>query len=272
MISGLKCSRFWIERSVRIESFSDDSLALSEYLYKEWRVFKNFISRLDNHFEQGLYSIRIWLFQTALSGYLSSFRDGSFSDDELLLRIGRCYKGIGDYDKAREYLESASRKRRDDAEVMAELADIYAFINETKISKAFFREAFYLDPQKVDIDFLESGLMTRLIERIVEIGYSEVLLKEWIPVYGVLWSVFNIKRELKPLEFGKLKQSIFSLENRIKETESRDERDILIPRLINRYFWLIDHYIITKDSREKIEDVLRKIHAIDDSVYEQYIN
>lgn len=272
IIAGLKCARFWIERSVRIESYAQDSMALSEYLYKEWRVFRNFISRIENPFERGVYAIRVWLFQTALLGYLNSFRDDTFSDDELLLRIGRCYKGIGDYDKAKEYLERAFRKRREDAEVIAELADTYDFINETRISKVFFREAFFLAPEKVDIGFLESGLITRLIERIEEIGYSEDLLKEWIPVYGVLWSVFNIKRELKPLEFGKLKQSIFSLENRLKETELKREADFLVPRLLNRYFWLIDHYIITRDSREKIDDVLRKIHAVDESVYEQYIN
>ncbi len=272
VIAGLKCARFWIERSVRIDSYESDQLALSEYLYKEWKVFKKFILRLNQPFEQGIYAIKVWIFQVALSGYLKSFQADMFSDDELLLRIGRCYKEIGNYDKAREYLENASRKRRDDAEILAELADVYAFINETKIAKAFFREAFYINPEKVDIDFLESGLITRLIERIVEIGYSDSLLKEWIPVYGVLWSVFNVKRELKPLEFGKLKQSIFSIENRIKETESEEEIKILIPRLLNRYFWLIDHYIITKDSREKIEEILRKIHAVDESVYEHYIN
>ncbi len=272
VITGMKCARFWIERSVRIESYNEDSLALSEYLYKEWRVFRKFISRMGNPSERGIYAIRVWLFQTILSGYLNSFKTDAFSDGELLLRIGRCYKGIGDYEKSREYLESSFRKRREDAEVIAELADTYAFLNETRVAKAFFREAFYISPEKVDIGFLESGLITRLIERINEIGYPEELLKEWIPVYGVLWSVFNIKRELKPLEFGKLKQSIFSLENRIKEAASKNEAEIIKPRLLNRYFWLIDHYLITRDSREKIDDVLRKIHAVDESVYEQYIN
>jgi len=272
IIAGLKCTRFWIERSVRIESYMSEKLLLSEYLYKEWKAFKIFTMRLSVPFEQGIYAIKVWVFQTALSGYLESFNGDMFSDDELLLRIGRSFKGIGNYDKAIEYLENAARKRREDPEILAEMADVYAFLNETKIAKAFFREAFYINPAKVDVDFLESGLIIKLIERIVEIGYSGDVLKEWIPVYGALWSVFNVKRELKPLEFGKLKQSVFSLENRIKETESQDEKKSLVPRLLNRYFWLVDHYIITKDSREKVEEILRKIHAVDESVYEDYIN
>ena len=62
------------------------------------------------------------------------------------------------------------------------------------------------------------------------------------------------------------------MENRITDTVSDDERVILIPRLINRYFWLIDHFIIANEPRTKIEEVLRKIRSIDESIYEQYIN
>ncbi len=271
-IAGLKCSKFWIERYKHLFSFGSDDFTKSEYLYTEWKAFTKFLTRLNTPFRQGVSVIKQWVFQTALTGYLNASSSIGSSDEELLLRIGKCYKGMGDYDKALEYLESVSRKKRDDPEVLGELADCYAFINETRVAKAFFREAFFINSQKVNIDFLESELILRLIEKLRDIGYSKDVLKEWIPVYAVIWGVFNVKRELKPLELGKLKQSIFSLENRITDTNSDDERSILVPRLINRYFWLIDHYIITSETRDKVEEVLRKIHVIDESVYEQYIN
>ncbi len=272
VIAGLKCSKFWIERSNQLVTFGTDNFAKSEYLYNEWKLFTNFLKRINTPFRQGVSVIKQWVFQTALTGYLTASSNMGSSDEELLLRIGKCYKGMGDYDKALEYLESASRKKRDDPEILGELADCYAFINETRIAKAFFREAFFINSQNVNIDFLESELIIRLIEKLRVIGYSEIVLKEWIPVYAVIWGIFNVKRELKPLELGKLKQSIFSLENRITDTNSEDERSVLVPRLINRYFWLIDHYIITNEPRDKVEEVLRKIHIIDESVYEQYIN
>lgn len=271
-IAGLKCSKFWIERSKQLTAIGSDEFKKSEYLYNEWKAFSEFTKRLKTPFRQGVSVIKQWVFQTALTGYLNASSSIGSGGEELLLRIGKCYKGMGDYDKALEYLESVSRKKRDDPEILGELADCYAFINETRIAKAFFREAFYIDSQKVNIDFLESELILRLIEKIREIGYSEKVLKEWIPVYAVLWGVFNVKRELKPLELGKLKQSIFSLENRITDTSSDDESAILVPGLINRYFWLIDHYIITNETRDKVEEILRKIRVIDESVYEQYIN
>lgn len=272
VIAGLKCSKFWIERSRQLDALENDEFTKSEYLYNEWKAFSQFLNMLKTPFRQGVSVIKQWVFQTALSGYLNASSNMGSSDEELLLRIGKCYKGMGNYDKALEYLESASRKKRDDPEILGELADCYAFINETRIAKAFFREAFFIDSQKVNINFLESELIVRLIEKLRVIGYSELELKEWIPVYAVLWGIFNVKRELKPLELGKLKQSIFSFENRITDTKSDEEKSVLVPRLINRYFWLIDHYIIINEPRDKVEEVLRKIRLIDESVYEQYIN
>ena len=53
-------------------------------------------------------------------------------------------------------------------------------------------------------------------------------------MYGVVYGVLNVKRELKSLEYGKLRQSIFSLETQIEE--DRELRAALAPKLINRYF------------------------------------
>ena len=110
-----------------------------------------------------------------------------------------------------------------------------------------------------------------MVEKLSEKGFAPPTLQEWLPVYGVLYGVLNVKRELKPLEYGKLKQSIFTLENRLLEEHSDALRNEVVPRLINRYFWLIDHYLGTKDSREKIEQVLRKVKQLDSDVYELYI-
>jgi hypothetical protein len=79
--------------------------------------------------------------------------------------------------------------------------------------------------------------------------------------------VFNVKREMKPLELGKLKQSIFLLQKEI-ETEPRARG--LVPRLINRYFWLIDHYLTVGETRERIEEILERIREIDPRVYREY--
>lgn len=84
----------------------------------------------------------------------------------------------------------------------------------------------------------------------------------------MLFGILSIKRELRAVEVGKLKQAIYALENELKDAAETGED--LIPRLINHYFWLIDHYIAVNENRSKINEVLLKIKILDSSVYEKY--
>ena len=191
------------------------------------------------------------------------------SDPELILRLGRAYKGRGDYETAIQYLEAAATAKRDDAAVLAELGDAYALINETRRAKALFREAFFINPQRIDVEFLESGLITRLTEKALEAGREGIELTEWIPVYGEILGVLSVKRELKPIEAGKLKQSIYELETELAADGAR--RPILLPRLINRYFWLVDYYMNQKEEKARIDELLLKIKLLDSNVHKMYI-
>ncbi|MBI9100808.1 MAG: tetratricopeptide repeat protein [Spirochaetales bacterium] len=267
--AALKCSHFWVTRKQRLDLISEpyDS---GEYLLKEWRVFKSFLRSFNEVFERCTMSIQRWVFGSALNAYKNIQRNNEELDREILFQIGRCYKGIGDYENALSLIEMASQRKREDPEIIAELADVYALINEMKASKIFFREAFFIDPQGIDLVFLESEMILRLIRRLEDMGMDSSTLPEWIPVYGVVFGVFNVKRELKTLEYGKLRQSIYSLENEVKAGTGNRENQT-IPRLLNRYFWLIDHYMITNETRFRIEEILDKIKVLNNSIFEQYI-
>jgi len=43
-----------------------------------------------------------------------------------------------------------------------------------------------------------------------------------------------------------------------------------VPRLINRYMWLIDHYMGTGEAREKVDEVLARMRDIDPRVHGEY--
>ena len=116
---------------------------------------------------------------------------------------------------------------------------------------------------------LDSELICYLIKQTEQLGYSGAVLQEWIPVYGVLYGVFSVKRELRAIEIGKLKQNIYALENNLKEVGN--ERALVAPRLINHYFWLIDHYVMTNEARAHIQEVLLKIRFLDANIYEEYL-
>lgn len=264
---ALKCTNFWLEREEKLQAIGTP-YERGEYLLAQWKQFQSFIARMEGVPERCAYNIKHYVFQEALESFLTLYNESDVNDADILLRIGRCHKGKGNYENAIEFFEAASQQKRDDPVILAELADSYSLINESRAAKVFFREAFFLEPQAVELSFLESPMILRLVKRLREMGLEEPEMKEWVPVYGVIYGLFNIKRELKPLELGKLKQSIYMLEKEVEQ----EKKQQLTPRLINRYFWLIDHYISTHEDRSKIEEILKQIKTLDPLVYKEYTN
>jgi tetratricopeptide (TPR) repeat protein len=266
---GLKCLTWWLEHIKRAGDLRE-SCDRGAYILSLWKPYYSFLDRLDGRFDACQAAIRHYVFSAALRHFSGALGDGvNEHDPDLLLLAGRCYKVAGDYGESLKYLEQAARFKREDAETLAELADVNALVAENRAAKALFREAFFADPQKIDLRSMESELILRLRDRVAEMGYEGAELAEWIPVYGSLFRVFSVKRELRQSEVSRLKQSIFALENEISHS-GRDQSPLLKPRLINRYFWLIDHYENTREDPEAVEDAMRKIKIIDESIYEWY--
>jgi hypothetical protein len=265
---ALKCSNFWSERLGRLEALPNP-FERGEYALSQWKSFASFAAKLDGDFERAHFAFKRFAFSLALAQYSSLPTEEKESHEaDLALRIGTCLKGAGDYLGAQRSLEAAAREKREDAALLAELADAYALQGDERSSKALFREAFFIAPQRIDLELLESGMIRRLVSKVAELGYRGQELAEWIPVHGAMLGVFNVKRELKAVEVGKLRQSIYQLENETKE--SGGDRATLVPRLINRYFWLIDHCIAAKEDRSRIDEVLLKVRLLDQSIYKQY--
>jgi tetratricopeptide (TPR) repeat protein len=185
---------------------------------------------------------------------------------EIYKKTGICYKKLGDFENARTFLTEANNIYPNLSSVLAELADCYSLCGEDKFGKVLYREAFFADPDSIDLDFLDSELIKCLIEKTKSKGYSGKALQYWIPVYGVLCGVFNIKRELTSQEVARLKKDLYAMENEIKDPSCNNE--ILVPRMLNCYFWLMDHYYLAKENQAKINEVLLRIKLLDSAVYE----
>jgi tetratricopeptide (TPR) repeat protein len=272
---GLKCLNWWLEHIKRIDDFQNP-YEQGGFILSQWKPYYGFLDHFEGHYENCQYAIRRFVSSTALEFFQDMLGDGiNEHEPDLLLQVGRCYKGTGNYEESLKYLEQAARFKREDGETIAELADVNALLGETRAAKALFREAFFLDPQKIDLQSMESELIIRLRDQVKkEIGKSGPELCEWIPVYGAIFGVFSVRRELKPVELGRLKQSIFSMESEMQSsTGSSPEGNSLLlkPRLINRYFWLIDHFENTREVPGIIEETLLKIKIIDRSIYDRYI-
>lgn len=262
--NALKCANFWMEREERLAAAGGD-YERGEYYLAQWRVFAGFIGRLESLSERCLFTIKYFVFGRALEHYQAVGAPGEPKDAEILFRLGRCHKCRGNYESAISCLEQASQQKREAAVILAELADCYSLVNESRLAKVFFREAFFLDPEAIELSFLESPIIQRLVARLRS-RHAEAELAEWVPVYGTIYGLFNVKRELRPLELGRLKQAIYQLE---RDVEGKPR---LIPRLINHYFWLIDHCQSSGEDRQRIDEILAKLKGLDPEVFREYTN
>jgi len=57
----------------------------------------------------------------------------------------------------------------------------------------------------------------------------------------------------------------------MKSGAGADNVSVLMPRLLNRYFWFIDYYENVRDDSAVVEETMLKIKFIDPAIYEQYI-
>jgi tetratricopeptide (TPR) repeat protein len=280
VLHALKCINWWLDRVKGVGEVEQarqkqsDAYARGKFILSQWDAFYSFLDRIgwgeESEYDPCHYAIKRFVLSATLQSFQDILGDGvNQHDPELLLQVGRCYKGVGNYEEALKYLEQAVRFRREDGDVLSQLADVNALMDETRSAKALFREAFFVDPQKVDIRSMESEMILRLRDRVQALGYTGKELLEWIPIYGCLYGIFSIKRELKQVELGRLKQSIFALEFALRSRQ--EEPGLLIPRLINRYFWLIDHYENVQEDPQLIAETLLKIKLLDAAVYERYM-
>ena len=266
--SALKCATFWQDREARLATITDP-YERAEYLEQQWELFQPFAGRLEEVSERTLFDIRRYVMSACLRGYRNLLDvHPELEDADLLLRIGRSYKGLGDYGSAIEHLELASQKQRHSPAILAELADCYGLINEDRFSRVLFREAFFIGAEAIQLDQLESPVMRRLIVATEQAGRQAAEIASWLPVYATLHGVFSVKRELKPLELGRLRQMIYTME---RDVEGGTAPPQTTPRLLNHYFWLIDHYVVTGEEQPRIHEVLAKIRDLDRQIHDEYV-
>ena len=280
VIYALKCLNWWLEKIKRLDEFGDP-YERGEYLLSQWKSYYSFLDRIGEEspgrkegppvvkdFDSCQYALKRFVFSRALDCFLTILGDEvNHQDPALLLQTGRCCKGAGNWEEALKYLEHAGRIRRDDSAILSELADLNALLGDERVAKVLFREAFFLDPQGINLAGLESEMILALRDKVADLGYAGQELAEWIPVWGCIWGIFAVKRELKPVELGRLKQSILSLENELRSNSGNAL--LLKPRLLNRYFWLVDHCEHNQGDGLMHETML-KIKFVDPRIYEHY--
>lgn len=266
LVFASDCCNFWFPYINNL-SFMETSFEKGESLIAAWKNFHLFIERKEYVYRPALDAVEIGIFSFALEQYKTLFDERDAIQKSLIFRrAGLCCKKLGRFEDAKHCLAIANEASPQTSEILCEFADCYALCGDERSAKILFREAFFINPETIEADFLDSALITTLIQSVREKGYSGKVLLEWIPVYGRLWHVFNITRPLQPQQLGKLKQEIYAVENELKDPAS--DAKLLNPRLINLYLHLIDNYIAFGNAQKFIDDIRLKIKILDSAIFD----
>jgi tetratricopeptide (TPR) repeat protein len=264
------CS-FWIDFLKQLSHL--DSYEQGESLFFHWKSFEEALCKKKEIYRRTVFAVQTGVFTLALNSYSSVNADSlklPAQKADLLLKTGICNKKLGKYDVARSIFLEANKVLPGSARIIAEMADCCALCGMENEAKVLFREAFFIDAKKIDINLLDSELIKCLIQRVKDEHTSlEPEIQFWVPVYAVLYGVFNIKRELRSVEVLKLKQDIYELESEIKNPANNIKQ--LKPKLIYMYFRLVDHYVQKNQTGSELSDILLKIKILDGDIYRDYI-
>ncbi|MBN2652796.1 MAG: tetratricopeptide repeat protein, partial [Spirochaetales bacterium] len=266
ILFALKTVTKWDDNLKEVEKYHD-YLDKGNFFLKKWDSYLSYF-KIPVEFERCFFELKSWVFKKALENFQNFSSIYSGKDAHLLIQIAICYKGLENYKEALTFFEDAYRLDQANADIMAQMADCYALNNEIRFAKVFFREAFFIGAEKIVLERLESELIKRLIKKVEDEVEDKDIVNEWVPVYGKIWGIFSIKRELKPVELGKLKQAVYSLEH-----SDFQKNHFLRPRLLNHYFWLVDHYLSDKNNdfnRNHVNEILRKIKNLDPNIYNEF--
>jgi tetratricopeptide (TPR) repeat protein len=232
-----------------------------------------------------LRAVRSWVCREAVGAFAYNPLDPSQNGNAgLLWQLGLAHKGSGDYQSALEFLKASAGLKPPPPALLFELADVTALLGDERGAEVMMRQAFFMDPLAVDEYSMESALFCDLLRAVRERGYEGDELLEWMPVWGTLLRTFTVRRELSQAELGRLNAEVFELETALKSWGAKDAalKALRTPRLLNKYFWLVEHYERTEAAgsggREKsggshalFKDTLLKIKYIDEFIHDQFV-
>lgn len=268
---GIKVIKYVLSKVKGIKEMKDPH-KVGDMLMMEWKNVLGWVNTNNcGRFSDLVEAVRYYIFLLALKYYqliVDNVRVGNDSgviDIDLMVKVSRCYREIGEVGKCIEILEDVRGYRLYDSGVLANLADAYFEVGEVDMSKLLFREAFFWEPQDVDIFDMKSMLIKGLIKIVVDNGYRGEEINEWIPVYGAVENLFDVRRELSQDEVGMIIERVKVMEREYEE--NKRWRNVLEPRLINSYIWLIDYYSLQVEDYELARGIGRILQKFSPNIY-----
>ncbi len=267
-----RTAKFWLNRTDEIDNLARGKQT-ADFLMREWEDFKEY-SGNNNMIETRAYvSVMKYIFFNASEHYKIAFKEQESTADnfDLLLNLGMCFLILKEYKASIDTLEYARSSNRNDAKLNSLLGEAYFHTNEISRSLLFFKEAFFIDPSDIDLDPLKSKPIQDLIKitKNKKTGCNDI--REFMPIFGFTEDIFYTRRNINTEQMEAIKREIYTLEKNLHllPGEKAGESNI-IPRLINKYIWMLDYFRFQKYDYENIAEIKNRLVQLDKDIFEEY--
>jgi hypothetical protein len=272
LIESYRTAKFWLNRAEELASLPEGKKT-ADFLMTEWEEYDEYARGKDMQSSAAYRSVMMYVFYTASEQYRLAFirQEDTTGDFDLLLNVGACCLRLGDYQKTVATLEYASKSYNSNARLLALLAEATYHINDIPRSLWYFREAFFIDPSEIDLSLITAEPIRQLMEIAGEAQKNCYDLREWIPVYGFLTDILYVRRNLQERQVESIKEQIYNLElNFQRMNRDQIEESNVLPRLITKYFWLLDYFEFQHYSFDNITQIRDRLLQINRNMFEDY--
>jgi tetratricopeptide (TPR) repeat protein len=274
LIDAYRVAKFWNNREQEIREL-DQGKDTAEYLMKQWEIFSEYAESKEMSSSAAFKAAMRYIFFKASDHYKYAFQEQQDTSNNFgfLLNLGDCFLRLEEYRLAIETLEYAKSSYRSNAHLMAILGEAYYHIGEIPKSLSCFREAFFINPSEINLGVLRAKPVMDLVGIIKSERDDLRDVNEWIPIYGFIHDVFHVKRTLNAHQVDTIEKDIYSLEVTYqKMNKTQIENSNIVPRLINKYLWLLDYYTLQNYNFDTITQIRERLLKIDHDLFQEYFS
>jgi tetratricopeptide (TPR) repeat protein len=272
LTDSYRTAKFWANRSNELNEMGKGKQT-ADFLMREWQDFKEYAEKNDLVNSTAYISAMKNIFFNASEHYKIAFKEQESTADnfELLLNLGMCFLILEEYKASIETLEYARSSNKNNAQLNALLGEAYFNMNEISRSLLFFKEAFFINPSEIDLTPLKSKPIKDLLKISTERKPGCKDIREWLPVFGFIEDIFYSRRNINSEQIETIKREIYSLEKNFQTlSKERIKESNIIPRLINKYIWMLDYFRFQNYNYESISDIKNRLIQLDGEIFEDY--
>jgi tetratricopeptide (TPR) repeat protein len=272
LIEAYRTAKFWANREREIKKTKEGKKA-ADFLMEEWNSFEDYASYKEMKSSSAYKSAMRYIFFKAAEQYKIAFQKNEDTDNQfdLLINLGECFLRLKEYKLAVDTLEYAMNSYKTSAKLLFILGESYYHTDDIPKCLLYMREAFQVDPSSIDLSLIEAKPILEIIESVKKSGKNVRDVREWIPVFGFLTDIFYVSRYLNKHQVESLKNEVFNLENSLIRLNSDDiETTNILPRLMNKYIWLLDYYEHQNINPENSEQIKSRLISLDKDLFQDF--